>query len=70
MPRKPKTAEEKPTEFQSFTVRIPVDLHRALRVVAADENTSINEKLTQILQEWWQEKPDRRRFEEFLRTRR
>jgi predicted HicB family RNase H-like nuclease len=69
VPRKPQPAAEDAVTYQSFTVRIPADLHRALRVVAADENQSLNELLTEVLKSWWQQKPDRRRYEEFLKKR-
>jgi predicted HicB family RNase H-like nuclease len=69
VPRKSE-AQEDPVELQSFTARIPVDLHHALRLVAADEDKSLNELLTDILRDWWQKKPDRRRYEDFLRAKR
>jgi predicted HicB family RNase H-like nuclease len=69
VPRKPRDVDPSAADYQSFTVRLPAELHHALRVVAADENKSLNELLTQVLQDWWQSKPDRKRFEEFLRAR-
>lgn len=64
MPAKKKSVPEAAAPTQAtFTVRIPGDLHWALRVVAADVGLSLNEQITDIFTRWWAEKPDRDRYE-------
>jgi predicted HicB family RNase H-like nuclease len=43
-------------------VRVPKELHRALKHAAVDRETSLNELVLNALDEWWQVQPERRRY--------
>jgi predicted HicB family RNase H-like nuclease len=43
-------------------LRLPRDLHRALKHAAVDRDTSVNEMLSQALREWWKDQPERVRY--------
>lgn len=64
MPRKPSEGSKRPsTEARvQLLVRVPQELHRALKHVAVDRDTSVNDVVTQALQEWWRAQPERRRY--------
>jgi predicted HicB family RNase H-like nuclease len=63
------TAEEKATAKDVLTIRLPADLHRQIRLVAADEGRSINQIITSALRDWWDRRPDRRVWEEFMQRK-
>jgi hypothetical protein len=63
----PKKSADADTEDVALTVRIPPDVHRALRLAAAEQDRSLNLQIVEVLREWWEKKPDRSRYETFLK---
>ena len=45
---------------QLFSLRLPQELHRELRLYAASQDKSLNDLLIQVLKEWWSGVPERR----------
>ncbi|MEL6546307.1 MAG: toxin-antitoxin system HicB family antitoxin [Myxococcota bacterium] len=56
---RPKTIEDQ----KPFVLRLPPDLHRMLRTYAANQGTSMNQIVVEVLQQWWAKNPERRAFE-------
>ncbi|HKY38382.1 MAG TPA: toxin-antitoxin system HicB family antitoxin [Polyangiaceae bacterium] len=49
-------------ETQSFSIRLPKDLHRQLRLYAVHQGQSLNDLIIGVLQGWWDDHPERRAF--------
>jgi predicted HicB family RNase H-like nuclease len=62
---KPRTAPRRTAARErraQMLVRVPKELHRALKHAAVDRETSLNELVLNALDEWWQVQPERRRY--------
>jgi hypothetical protein len=46
-------------DTQKFVLRLPENLHRALRHVAIDRGTSLNALINDVVAEWWSHQPER-----------
>jgi predicted HicB family RNase H-like nuclease len=58
-------AAKKTTEAddrQGLMLRLPKELHTALRHVSIDRGVSLNALLTEVLEEWWSKQPERRKY--------
>lgn len=51
-------------EKQGLMLRLPKNLHTALRHVSIDRGTSLNTLITEVLEEWWSRQPERGRYTE------
>lgn len=52
----------RPPKFQDpllFSLRLPAELHRTLKVFAAAQGKSLNDTLVELLQEAWSRVPQR-----------
>ncbi len=49
-------------ERQGLMLRLPVQLHTALRHVSIDRRVSLNALITEVLEEWWAKQPERKRY--------
>jgi len=54
--------EGKSPERVQLLLRIPRSLHRALRHVAIDRETSMNDLVVSTLEKWWGEQPERKTY--------
>jgi hypothetical protein len=48
---------------QPFVLRLPPELHRKLKMMAAYRDASLNQLMVDALGEWWTTQPDRGPFE-------
>ena len=55
--------EARPGGEHSFTARLPSHTHRVLRLIAAREDTSVNDLLTRAAEEWIKRYPDHKQVE-------
>ena len=47
---------------QGLMVRLPKELHTALRHLSIDRGVSLNAIITEVLEEWWAKQPERRKY--------
>ncbi len=47
---------------QGLMVRLPKELHTALRHLSIDRGVSLNAIITEVLEEWWSKQPERRKY--------
>ena len=47
---------------QGLMLRLPKELHTALRHVSIDRGVSLNALLTEVLEEWWSKQPEHRKY--------
>jgi hypothetical protein len=59
---------EKLGDHQSYTLRLPVDLHRQLRHFAVDKGVSMNDILVQVIEGWWKDRPERASYTKLKST--
>lgn len=57
-------------ETQAITLRLPVELHRAMRHYTIEARKSMNELITEVLQDWWSSQPGRVAYERLAQPRR
>lgn len=58
-----KAKEPKETDDrQGLMLRLPKELHTALRHLSIDRGVSLNALLTEVLEEWWSRQPERRKY--------
>ena len=65
MPKRSCGRPAKLGHHQLFSLRLPSDLHGALRHYALDDERSLNDVLVQVIQDWWHDQGDslRHRYE-------
>jgi hypothetical protein len=58
------TRKDRPTddERQGLMLRLPKELHTALRHLSIDRSVSLNAIITGVLEEWWTKQPERARY--------
>jgi NRPS condensation-like uncharacterized protein len=61
MGRPPKLGDHK-----LFSLRLPTELHRALKTYATVQGKSVNDILTDVIASWWREQPERARIESLV----
>lgn len=49
-------------ERQALMVRLPKELHRALRHLSIDRKVSLNAIITEVLEAWWAGQPERANY--------
>ena len=49
---------------QGLMLRLPTELHTALRHLSIDRKVSLNALLTEVLEQWWSKQPERRKYKE------
>lgn len=49
-------------ERQGLMLRLPVELHTALRHLSIDRKVSLNALITDVLEEWWSKQPERKKY--------
>jgi predicted HicB family RNase H-like nuclease len=54
----PKRPDESADERQGLMIRMPRDLHRALRHLSVDRGVPLNTLILQAIDEWWQRQPE------------
>ncbi len=59
MAAKKATADD---DRQGLMLRLPKELHTALRHVSIDRGVSLNALLTEVLEQWWAQQPERSRY--------
>jgi predicted HicB family RNase H-like nuclease len=47
---------------QGLMLRLPVELHTALRHLSIDRKVSLNALITEVLEHWWSRQPERERY--------
>jgi predicted HicB family RNase H-like nuclease len=47
---------------QGLMLRLPKNLHTALRHLSIDRGVSLNALITEVLEQWWGEQPERTRY--------
>lgn len=47
---------------QGLMLRLPVELHTALRHLSIDRKVSLNALITEVLEDWWAKQPERARY--------
>jgi predicted HicB family RNase H-like nuclease len=57
-----KKAKEDTDDRQGLMLRLPKELHTALRHVSIDRGTSLNTLITEVLEEWWKRQPERSKY--------
>ena len=57
-------------EVQLFSLRLPKGLHQALGlyVLKHEDAGSMNDVIVKVVQEWWNQLPDRAAYERFLKS--
>jgi predicted HicB family RNase H-like nuclease len=58
-------AAKKATETndrQGLMLRLPKELHNGLRHLAIDRGVSLNALLTEVLEQWWSQQPERKKY--------
>ena len=53
-----KKVEPKDDERQGLMLRLPKELHTALRHLSIDRGVSLNAVITEVLEEWWAKQPE------------
>lgn len=46
-------------ERQGLMLRLPSELHTALRHLSIDRKVSLNALITEVLEDWWAKQPER-----------
>lgn len=59
MAARKKTATD---ERQGLMLRLPPELHTALRHLSIDRKTSLNALVVGVLEEWWSQQPERSKY--------
>jgi|CZKU01.1.fsa_nt_gi predicted HicB family RNase H-like nuclease len=54
--------DEPSDERQGLMLRLPKDLHTALRHLSIDRGVSLNSVITEVLEDWWAKQPERARY--------
>lgn len=49
----------KDDERQGLMLRLPKELHTALRHLSIDRGVSLNAIITEVLEAWWEKQPER-----------
>jgi predicted HicB family RNase H-like nuclease len=44
-------------------LRLPKNLHTALRHLSIDRGISLNALLTEVLEDWWAKQPERKKYQ-------
>lgn len=52
-------------DHQVFTLRLPTELHRELRLLATVQGESLNDLLVRMIREWWKKHPERKSIQGF-----
>jgi predicted HicB family RNase H-like nuclease len=52
----------KDDERQGLMLRLPKELHTALRHLSIDRGVSLNAVITEVLEQWWDKQPERGRY--------
>jgi predicted HicB family RNase H-like nuclease len=47
---------------RGLMLRLPPNLHTALRHVSIDRGQSLNTLITEVLEQWWGQQPERRKY--------
>ena len=47
---------------QGLMLRLPKELHTALRHLSIDRGVSLNAVITEVLEQWWAKQPERGRY--------
>jgi len=47
---------------QGLMLRLPKELHTALRHVSIDRGVSLNALITEVMEDWWARQPERTRY--------
>ncbi len=47
---------------QGLMLRLPKELHTALRHVSIDRSVSLNALITEVLEQWWSKQPEHMRY--------
>jgi hypothetical protein len=66
-PRKRKGRPPKLGDHQLFSLRLPTDLHRALKTYAFVKGRSFNDVLVDVIRAWWNEQAEREHIEALVR---
>jgi predicted HicB family RNase H-like nuclease len=53
----------KDDERQGLMLRLPKELHTALRHLSIDRGVSLNAVITEVLEQWWTKQPERARYQ-------
>jgi predicted HicB family RNase H-like nuclease len=56
--RKDETSDER----QGLMLRLPKNLHSALRHLSIDRGISLNGIITEVLEDWWSKQPERAKY--------
>ena len=54
---------------QGLMLRLPKELHSALRHLSIDRKESLNALITTVLEDWWSRQPERERYADPPRPR-
>lgn len=54
-------------KHQLFSLRLPAELHRALKTYAFVKGRSFNDVITDVIQTWWREQAEREHIEALVR---
>lgn len=54
-----KSSEEKK---RGLMLRLPPTLHTALRHVSIDRGVSLNTLISEVLEQWWAQQPERKKY--------
>jgi hypothetical protein len=57
--KKPAVMED---DRQGLMLRLPKELHTALRHLSIDRKESLNALITAVLEEWWSKQPERGKY--------
>jgi predicted HicB family RNase H-like nuclease len=52
----------KDDDRQGLMLRLPKELHTALRHLSIDRGVSLNAVITEVLEQWWAKQPERARY--------
>jgi len=47
---------------QGLMLRLPKELHTALRHLSIDRGESLNALITKVLEDWWSRQPEHKRY--------
>lgn len=65
--RRKKGRPPKLGDHQLFSLRLPTDLHRALKTYAFVKGRSFNDVLVEVIRAWWSEQPERAHVEALVK---
>ena len=49
-------------ERQGLMLRLPSELHTALRHLSIDRKVSLNALITEVLEDWWAKQPEQKKY--------